>query len=123
MPTHYHYAVFSQEVYQNEGGELPDEMVEEGWEIYKTDYNPKNFKFAATAYLNRESREVVIAFRGTVISLENLVTDIFLFSTNYPQTFGYAKLFLNELVTQLREEGILLRGIKNQNGRRKKDFT
>lgn len=113
MPKHYHYAIFSQQVYKNNGGELPLKMRQAGWEIYKTDYNPQNFKFAAAAYLNRMTREVVVAFRGTIISLENLVTDIFLFSTNYPATYGSAKVFLMELEDKLNEEGILLRGTQN----------
>lgn len=123
MPTHYHYAVFSQQVYTNAGGTLTEKMKQEGWEIYKTDYNPQNFKFAAAAYINKKTKEIVVAFRGTIITLENLVTDIFLFSNHYPNTFGYAKLFIKELIEKLVVENILINGISENGVENKKYFN
>lgn len=123
MPTHYHYAVFSQQVYTNAGGTLTEKMQQEGWEIYKTDYNPQNFKFAVAAYINKKSKEVVVAFRGTIISFENLVTDLFLFSNHYPNTFGYAKLFIKELLEKLVVENILINGISEDDVEDKQYFN
>ncbi len=101
MPSHFEYAAFSTNVYENTNQYIPA-----GWQVLASTTDPKN-EYQGRAYVNHTTREVVIAHRGTIPGTEIVWQDIpILFGDRPPQYDQSAIPFNLQIHRQMKNSGM-----------------
>lgn len=92
-PTHYEHVFFSQQVYEKDGGELMG-----GWhtKISSDKYNLSQEGYFGCAYIKFNTRQIIVAHRGTNGS-HNFWSDLKIFFQNSPSAHQHAKLFVDKI--------------------------
>jgi hypothetical protein len=118
MPTHYEYAVMSQQAYydgetKDINGSTPSAggLFQTGWNNWFIEecYYPSNERgLGLVLYRNDQDKEFVLAFRGTdpnfciKTTLFNILTDLGLASNHMPDIVGFALIKVKELINNIK---------------------